>query len=233
MERVAENLGILGSAGFIFLLFWIIGNNHNSKLSVINKTSNTLNLDHKEQSFISDLAKLNLLSIFFATAGGLVMFISMNVPMLRSHARFCLFIAFFSLSLIALISDKTLQKYCKNKAKAKITLIFIFVLAILDQTGNLSSNYVQPQELINAYNNDRQFITKIEQELPTGSAVMILPVFAFPIYKDNNYKSLTGYLHSDNLKWSYPVIRGRESYDWQKSLDILPVKMNAVIQRVG
>ena len=213
-ERISESLGFIASAGFIFLMIWIIGRNFSQENSFINKTINKISLQKSEQNLISDLAGINLLSILFATAGGLVMFISLPFPMLRSHARFAIFIAFFSLFLVAIISDKIVKK----KIGAKFLIIIAMILALFDQTGRVSAISAQPKEMINKYHSDRNFIENIENSLPKKSMIFILPTYGFPESNLDSYESVLAYAHSQNLRWSYPAVKGREAFFWQQKV---------------
>ena len=68
---------------------------------------------------------------------------------------------------------------------------------------------------------DKNFITKVEESLPAKSQVFILPIFSFPERRGDDYESMIAYLHSKKLRWSYPVITGRESYLWQEKVSKL------------
>ena len=109
-ESACESLGILGSVGFLFLLLWLLGKSFfDEKGSFLQKTIQKFSLKRDEQNLIAHLAGLNLLVVFFATVGGLVMFIAIPFPLIRSHARFSIFIAFLALFLIAIIFDKIIE----------------------------------------------------------------------------------------------------------------------------
>jgi phosphoglycerol transferase len=94
-ERRSASLGILISAGFIFLILWLIAKTQSGENSFLQKTVKKFSLKKDEENLISNLASLNLLSVLFACVGGLVMIFAMSFPLIRSHARFCVFIAFF------------------------------------------------------------------------------------------------------------------------------------------
>ena len=220
-ERAAEGLGLLGSAGFMFLLLWIFAKAQNGEKSFLQRTIKKFSLDSSQQNLVSNLASLNLLSVLFATAGGFVMFIVLPFPLLRSHARFCVFIAFFSLFLIAIIFDKM----AREKVIAKFVLVAITVLALLDQVGDIRNSR---RELLAKIQNDfvidREFVAKVENSLPENSQLFVLPAFGFPEVIGDEYESLIFYLHSKKLGWSYPSILGRPSDLWQKEVVCLQAK---------
>ncbi len=214
-ERGAEGLGILAASGFMFLLLWIIAKTQNGENGFLQKTINKLSLSKSEENLISNLASLNLLSVLFATAGGLVMFIVLPFPLLRSHARFCIFIAFFSLFIIAIIFDKVAQK----KLIAKITIVAVAVLALFDQVGDIK--YARSEAIVKMQKNfdiDADFVKNVETNLAPNSQVFVLPVFGFPEDGGDEYESLVLYLHSKNIGWSYPSIMGRASSLWKKKI---------------
>ena len=217
-ESTAEGLGILISAGFLFLILWLICGGYSRENSFFQRAISKFSLTKKDQSLISDLAGLNLLSVLFATVGGLVMLIAISFPMLRSHARFCVFIAFFSLSAVAIIFDKISEKEIFNqKVFSKILILVIVFLALFDQVGVVSASSIQTEQMRNKFRSDKEFVRKVEESLPQGSAIFILPVYGFPEQGDD-YGLLSAYLHSKNLRWSYPVIAGRESAVWQEKI---------------
>lgn len=220
-ERYPATFGFIAANGFLFLILWLIGKNFSGKNSLISKTIKRFSLNKNEQNLISDIAVLNLLSVLFATVGGLVMFVSVSFPMIRSHARFCIFIAFLALFLIAIIFDKIVEKkFFGKKFYAKIAIIFLTICGVFDQNGRLSADFPQSQQIKNQFADDRNFVEQIENSLPSKSAIFVLPVSGFPEYDD--YSSLKGYLHSTHLRWSYPAISGRENNLWQTRVSSLP-----------
>jgi phosphoglycerol transferase len=215
-EGSYASLGFLGSMGFLFLLLWLFVKNHDGEKSFLQKTIKKFSLNENEQNLISNLAGLNLVIVLFACVGGIVMFIIPTFPMLRSHARFSIFIAFFSLFLIAIIFEKLLQK---RKNVAQIFILLIAVLAFFDQVGKDLTVKIQPPKLVKNFENDRDFVQEIEQKFP-DAVIFQMPLTGFP--ETDNYDLMKGYLHSKNLRWSYPAMRGREADLWQQKV----AKMN-------
>jgi phosphoglycerol transferase len=70
----------------------------------------------------------------------------------------------------------------------------------------------------NSFSSDREFVEKIENFLPRKSAVFVLPIYGFPEANGDSYNSLVGYLHSKNLRWSYPAMAGRSASAWQETV---------------
>lgn len=216
-ESACESLGVLGSIGFLFLLLWLLGKSFvDEKKSFLQKTIQKFSLKKDEQNLIAHLAGLNLLVVLFATVGGLVMFIAIPFPLIRSHARFSIFIAFLALFLIAIIFDKIIESR-KKYAKIFVTLITFF--ALLDQVGRVPASSIQSESIKNRFNSDRDFVKKIEQTMPQGAMIFELPTVCFP--ECIGYDMLIGYLHSKKLRWSFPAMDGREVFDWQKKVSAL------------
>ena len=225
-ESNAESLGIIGSLGFLFLIFWIICGNFKNENSVFNKVLKKFSLSEKDQNFISNLASINIFLVLFFTVSGFVMLLSAFMPIFRSHARISIFICFIALSVVAFLSDKLLQKKLSSGKKLPIFVaaflcLGIFILGIFDQVGEINKLYYSQDRKTFPYespsqkfDSDKKFISKIEESLPENSAVFILPIHAFP--EADAYQLLIPYLHSKHLRWSYPTISRREVYSWQK-----------------
>jgi phosphoglycerol transferase len=219
-ERRSAALGILASAGFIFSIVWLLIKSNSVQSSFLQRTTNKFSFDKNDENLISNLSSLNLLSLLFAMAGGLVMLFVMSFPLIRSHARFCIFIAFFSLFLIAIFFDKIERK----NILTKIALVVIFVLALFDEVGNLASFDSKVDKRVEEFNNDRNFVTNLENILEPNAQVFSLPVFGFPESAGDEYQALILYLHSENLRLSYPAIKGRAADLWQEKVVKLPFK---------
>lgn len=232
-ERSPATLGFTGAIGFIFLLMWLIGKAIASENSFLEKTIKKFSLSKNDQNTISDLAVFNLLSVLFATVGGLVMFISTSFPLIRSHVRFCIFIAFFALFLIAIISDKIIEKkICGKKIYTQIVLFILMILAVYDQTGRGLVGYTQNHMGLEKYESDHEFVAEIENSMPPQAMIFMLPFSQFP--EVDVYQQLVGYVNSKQLRWSYPSIVGRESSQWQQQVVTLEFKkFIAAIKKAG
>ena len=225
-ENVGASLGIIGSLGFLSLLFRVI---FLSLKTGIKKSS----------SYLYDrLAVLNIAAVLFATIGGFSSIFAVIVsPQLRGGNRISIFIAFFSLLYVAIFIDLLQKKYVNNK-KRKIIFNFILsiilILGILDQTSlSFIPNYSSETK---NYLNDKKFVTTIERLLPNDSMIFQLPYVPFPENPPLNnmldYDLFRGYLHSKNLRWSYGSMLGRND-NWhqlisEETLDNLLKKISIV-----
>jgi hypothetical protein len=71
---------------------------------------------------------------------------------------------------------------------------------------------------------DLNFVSMVEKNLQQDAKVFILPIFGFIGDYGDNYESLALNLHSQNLNWSYPIMKGRATYLWQKKVENLAMK---------
>jgi phosphoglycerol transferase len=218
MENSSASLGIVGATGFLFSLLWLLLKNNNNSFYV--KTVKRFFLKEEDCDKISFLASMNFLSILFLSAGGgLIMFILVGFPFLRSNARFVVFIAFFSFVIIGIIFDKIIaHKFFKTTNKSKLFVMIIAILAFGDQVGISSFKVIQPTEIIDQYQNDQDFVDEIEKSLPINSSVFVLPFFGYPEETNDYQRGLIGYLYSRNLKWSYPVNKKSKTLIWQNKV---------------
>ena len=85
--------------------------------------------------------------------------------------------------------------------------------------------HVPPYELASSFADDRRFVSEIDRRLPEGAAVFQLPHLPFPeggqqagLFEND---LLRGYLHSDDLRWSFGATKGRPE-EWVDDLAGLP-----------
>ncbi len=66
-------------------------------------------------------------------------------------------------------------------------------------------------------------MARIEELLGGRAAVFQLPIIPYPEAGPRedmvDYDLLKGYLHSQDLRWSYGAVRGRPRADWQRQLE--------------
>jgi phosphoglycerol transferase len=217
-ENIFAALGIIGSIGFLSLLF--------RSLFFASQT------DRKKSSpsIYDRLALLNISALLYGIVGGFgTMFALLVTPLIRGTNRISIFIAFFSLLAVALFIDAINKKYVKNKRDKfifNIFLIGVLLLGILDQTSPAFVPDYTGQK--NEYLNDLGFVHTLERIIPTNSMVFQLPYVPFPENGLRNpsrmkdYDLFRGYLHSKNLRWSYGAIQGRHS-NWHQAVSEEPL----------
>lgn len=207
------NLGIIGSLGFIILLAMLLP----KKNPFPNKN-------------IYFLSRLNIFALLLGTISGLGALFAYTIsPMIRCYDRISIFIAFFSLTAFFLTTQHITNKFSDNYRQILMILmaIFLLVMGTYDQVPNQIAQQAWKPRLNNNFQNDKDFIAKIENILPNNSMVFQLPYMGFPedipIYKMVDYEHFKAYLHSHHLLWSYGSMRGRSTATQQEYLAQLPI----------
>lgn len=211
-ESDAAALGFVGSIGFLALL---------AQLFFRRSERNAL---------LADLGILNLFAVLLATIGGFGSLFALFVsPAIRSYNRISVFIAFFSLLAVAIGIEWFYERRVKTGAARIVFYVVVGVMcvaALLDQT---SRGYIpQYAQIKSEFESDRNFVAGIAATLPQGASVFQLPYIPFPEYpgveKMVDYDHLRGYLHSQNLRWSYGAIKNRSGDRRLKQIAALPVE---------
>ncbi|HEX6043947.1 MAG TPA: hypothetical protein VFZ22_05615 [Pyrinomonadaceae bacterium] len=210
-ESDAAALGLIGAIGFLALL-----------VQLVYRRS-------EQNALLSDLSILNIFSVLLATIGGFgslfALFVSAGI---RSYNRISVFIAFFSLLAVAIGIEWFYERRVKTTAGRivfYVVLGLLCVAALLDQT---TRGYVpQYAQIKTEFDSDHNFASAIDSSLPAGAMVFQLPYVPFPesprVNKMVDYDHLRGYLHSQDLRWSYGAIKNRSGDLWLKQIAALPV----------
>ncbi len=213
-ENDDASLGIIGSLGFLGLLWWLFFKKPELKLLNVEHTSGLLN----------HLSLLNGAALLLGTIGGLGSLVAFfGLPQVRAYNRVSIFIAFFSLLAVALWLDRLSDRYLQSRAKQLAfgaLLAVALTLGLLDQISpRFLPDYRRAED---EYMSDEVFVKKIEAALPEGSMIFQLPVVSFPenpkVNKMSDYDPVRGYLHSNKLRWSYGTIKGREGDVWSRGV---------------
>lgn len=223
-ENTFVALGIIGSIGFLSLLFRSV---FLSSQTAIKKSSSII-YDH--------IAFLNISALLFAMVGGFgTLFALLVTPLIRGTNRISVFTAFFSLLAVALFIDSINKRYVKSqkdKIIFNLVLVGVLLIGILDQTSPASVPNHLAQK--NEHLNDQSFVRSIEKVLPPNSTVFQLPYVPFPENPPfnlmNDYDLFKGYIHSENLRWSYGAMKGR-NMNWHKTLSEYP--LDSLLQRIS
>ncbi len=211
-ESDAAALGLIGSIGFLALL---------AQLFFRRSERNAL---------LADLSILNVFAVLLATIGGFGSLFALFVsPAIRSYNRISVFIAFFSLLAVVIGLEWFYETRVKPGAPRivfYVVLGFISIAALLDQS---SRGYVPKYAQIKSeFESDRALVNGIDSRLPQGAMVFQLPYVPFPEYpqveKMVDYDHLRGYLHSQDLRWSYGAMKNRAGDLWLKQIAALPVE---------
>lgn len=211
-ENVSASLGIIGTIGFLLLLFWVFFRGWKPLLTHM-----------KDRSILMDhLSLLTISAVFIGTIGGISAIIAQIFPEIHSYNRISLFIAFFTTLAIALILQLIFEQY---RAKPFFCPLFLILLLVILTFGVYDQ---VPASFALTAGSDREkefiaqdkFFSQIEKNMPSGASIFILPdIGGFPnsgpYEKIKGLDSLKPYLHTRDLKWSYPTMRDRFWDNWQ------------------
>ena len=218
-EKTVHQLGMLASIGFCSLLIFSL-----TSLFLIHK--NTLKyrfygLEFTKEKYhvLSVLASLNLLMIVFFCSG-FYLFLHFYFAQIRATARLNVIFIFLALTFFGIIFDQLIsqKKMFKKTIFTKIFIIIICSLALIDAIGGptkISNNFANYKK---NYESHKAFVENIEQSLPLGSKIFMMPVKGFPEVRYDNYQSTIGYIFGKELKFSYPVPKYRKSHLWQREV---------------
>ena len=139
---------------------------------------------------------------------------------IRCYNRVSIFIAFFSLTALALLVSRGQRGAQAGPAPQPgrirwdwlLALWAVTAVGLLDQVPRIfTPDHARDAA---AFRSDQEFVARIEKELPPGSMIFQLPQVAFPefgrVVNMYDYSHFRGYLHSRQLRWSYGTLRGRE-----------------------
>jgi phosphoglycerol transferase len=168
-----------------------------------------------------------VLAFLIGTVGGLSTIIAELVtPQIRAWNRISIFIAFFAFIAVAVGLDalgRRLGPAPVRRAAFASVLVAVLGFGLYNQ---VTYAHVPPYELEASWAQDRRFVDEIDRRLPEGASVFQLPYLGFPetgrradLYEND---LLRGYLHSDDLRWSFGATKGRPE-DWGDDLVGLPV----------
>jgi hypothetical protein len=168
----------------------------------------------------------NLLAVLIGTLGGVSTVIALLVtPQLRGWNRISIFIAFFSLLAVAVALGALGRKLGPRPLRRVAFGAALAALLAFGLYNQITYVHVPPYELAGSYAQDRTFVREIERRLPPRAAVFQLPYLGFPetgrrvdLYEND---LLRGYLHSEDLRWSFGATRGRPE-DWADDLVGMP-----------
>ena len=148
-----------------------------------------------------------LVAIFFSMTGGLAPVVSFLIsPQLHAWNRLSVFIGFFALLAVALLLDRL-----DGRAAWAVAAALIVVGALDQTTGAMAPPY---DEVAAEWRSDGDWVRAVDEALPEEAAVLQLPYIPFPssppVGRMVDYDHVRPYLHSDDLRWSYGAMKGRD-----------------------
>ena len=164
-----------------------------------------------------------VLAIVCGTVSGFsLLFSGVGLSQIRSWNRLSIFIGFFALLAVAFALDwllPRLPRWHGRAVLAGVACVALLAVGVFDQTT--SADVPEYDRIERAWKSDEQFLGSIERELGLGAAVFQLPYVYFPeagFYCGTGpYDQVRGYVHADQLQWSWGGIRGRET-EWQEQV---------------
>jgi hypothetical protein len=199
-----DPMGMLGAVGFVGLIVVALG-------SLVGFFKNGRTWSREKR-----LAALTLIAVALTTSGGISTLVALELTtQIRAWARISIFISFFALLAVALLLTLGWRWAHRRgwRIPAAVALVGLLGLVVVEQT---SSFFIPPYETIkSSYIADQTFVSSIEASLPTGAAIYMLPYRQYPEAgsreKAVDYDNLKPYLHSDQLRFSYGGMKGREA----------------------
>lgn len=194
-ENVLSSLGIIASVAFLFLCGWLIY----SFISKNNKSDNAGTLDFFAMSILT--------LVLFCTVGGFgTLFNYLITPQIRAYNRASILISCISLAAMAMIISKV-----NNKFLSVLMCGVLLCIGMYDQVQVYVSGwqipYVEQQKIYES------FFAEIEACEEDDAMAYELPYINFPeqppMYRMVDYTPFMGYLFTDNIKWSYGGVIGR------------------------
>jgi phosphoglycerol transferase len=203
-------LGLIGSLGFMILLFYVIIPKRGISPTVIDF-----------------LAHMNVASMVLATVGGLGFLLTLfMIPWIRCYYRLGIFISFFCVFAILLVLDRIRKAYFEKTRLQWLFIPGVFVVLFVGIWDQTNKTFVPPYDQVAAdFCSDHDFVRQIESRIPQ-QAVFQLPYAPFAewnVHQMNCYDHMRGYLHSRTLRWSGGAVQGRACDFWQCQVCSQPV----------
>ncbi|MFO1305818.1 MAG: hypothetical protein U1F54_18985 [Burkholderiales bacterium] len=207
-ENRTAALGFVGCAGLLLLGLLVL-----QRLAGVRRVSS-------RESF---LATMGAGAFMIGTIGGAGAVFAYTIsPMIRGYNRISVAIAFVAFTVLFVALQRFVVRMTLGKTAVAAIAIAIVLGGLLDQTPR------QDGPPIYTYPNDRAFMARAEAALPPGTMVWQMPYQPFPeswwVHRMPLYSPLRGYLNSENLRWSYGAVRGREADRWIRGLSSRPVE---------
>ncbi len=226
-ENMTEYLGIVGVVGFVYLTLTLVG-----------RFARRRDAENDEFSSLLDtLRAFNASTLLLGTVGGFGAVLAFTVVSnIRGYNRISVYIAFFSLMALALLTERFMRT-AKTRARiiANVALLPLVGVGILDETPVVNGS----RDAMNkAFVAEDAFIHDIEASVPARASIYQLPYATFPengpVNKLADYQLFGPYLHSRALHWSYGTIRNRNGDAWShKIASLAPAEMVDALATAG
>jgi phosphoglycerol transferase len=168
-------------------------------------------------------AFVSLAIVILACQGGLgSLFNAFAYPQIRSYNRVVVFLGWFALVAVA---RSLSARPCSHSGPA---LLAVCAFGVWDQTPREFGGRPRTAEgrVAKSFDDDRAFGSAIEAALPPRASVFQLPYHSYPecppAHGFEPYTPLAGWLHTNDLRWSFGAMRGRAVDSWQRRVSFLP-----------
>lgn len=209
-ENTTAYLGVIAGIGFILQMLSFFG----------------LKFGEQGRNNIEFGAKLSLASVLFMSVGGFISLITtvLGIASLRGFNRISIYVMFISIVVLCFLGENVLEKL-KGTTGRNVFLALVLALTafgVWEQSPDISTRGTELESNGTRWVKDELFIEKIEASLQPGDMVFQLPYLPYPEGGDrqelHRYRHLNGYLHSNTLKWSFGVMKGRPGDQWYQSV---------------
>jgi phosphoglycerol transferase len=218
-ENKMASLGLIGAAGFLTLLGWLL----------FRRREGLATGPALQWGLGDGLSFLNISSVLLGTIGGFGAVIAWaGLPQIRGYNRISIYIGFFAIMAMALLAEGLRRRWQSSRAGSVAAIVLPVVVCIVGIYDQVPSRPPRAGgQAVAAFRSDQEFFARVEAVLPKGSMVYQLPFVPFPEYPPVNrmvdYDHLKGPLHSESLRWSYGAMRGRPMHAWHEALAAKPL----------
>ena len=206
-ENASGYLGVFAIVGCLFLfLEMFIERNKNDLI---------------RQSYLPLLSRMLVFAILFATIAGFSNLFAMLVTdLIRGYNRITIFLTFICILTVCYIAHILMAH--KLKAIRIVTALAVILISLFSWYDLGFDTIVDTASITRDYQSDRRFIQQIDELMEDDAMIFQLPYATYPeqgyIERMPDYSHLIGYVHSDNLRWSYGSGRGSFNDEWYKSV---------------
>lgn len=202
-ENRHTRLGLIGALGFVGLLGLVLVPGLASRFTL--------------GTTLLGAGQLTLAAVLLGSVGGFGSVFSLLVsPQIRAYNRIAPFIAFFSLTAVALALDSV----CRSRRGRVIAAACVLAVGLLDQHGAAADINEQYPATLADMPSLTAFVRRLEGGLPAGAMVFQLPLRIYlndsGIARMKPYDHLRPYVVSRSIRWSYPAL-SNEQVRWQQA----------------
>lgn len=197
-ENRFASLGIVGVVGFVALCVCFF-------ISFIDRKRKRT----QEWELIDFISLATLSFVLVGSVGGFGEIFNWAVTsQIRCYNRSSIVLTALSLMMIAILLNKI---ELKKKWISIVVCVLVLCIGLYDQVNIYAANWQDGIKVVQSMY--EEYFDKVEESLPEGTMVYQLPYMDFPeagsVNNVEDYKLFAGYLFTDNLKWSYGGVRGR------------------------